>query len=51
MKSIGKADTHVRINFIKGINVSNREQRDRAHYLQAILSHMTNEGQDHTQKC
>ena len=51
IKSKGKTDTYARINFKKGVNdVSNRDQRDRAHFLHAILVHMANGGQDHTQK-
>ena len=51
MKSRGKIDTYARINFTKGVNdVSNKKQRDRAHFLHAILVHMANGGQDHTQK-
>ena len=35
----------------KGVNdVSKREQRDRANFSHAILVHMANGGQDHTQK-
>ena len=50
-KSKGKTDTYARINFKKGVNdVSNKKQRDRAHFLHAILVHMANGGQDHTQK-
>ena len=52
LKLKGKTDTYARINFKKGVNnILNQEQRDRAHLLQAILVHMANEGQDHTQKC
>ena len=51
MKSRGKIDTYARINFTKGVNdVSNKKQRDRARFLHAILVHMANGGQDHTQK-
>ena len=51
MKSKGKIDTYARINFKKGFNdVSNKKQRDRARFLHAILVHMANGGQDHTQK-
>ena len=51
MKSKGKIDTYARINFKKGFNdVSNKKQRDRARFLHAILVHMANRGQDHTQK-
>ena len=51
IKSKGKLDTYARINFKKGVNdVSNTKQRDRAHFLHAILVHMANGGQDHTQK-
>ena len=51
MKSRGKIDTYARINFTKGDNdVSNKKQRDRARCLDAILVHMANGGQDHTQK-
>ena len=42
---------YARINFTKGVNgVSNKKQRDRARFLHAILVHMANRGQDHTQK-
>ena len=51
MKSKEKIDTYARINFTKGVNdVSNKNQRDRACFLHAILVHMANGGQDHTQQ-
>ena len=51
MKSNGKIDTYARINFKKGVNdVWNTKQRDGERFLHAILVHMTNGGQDHTQK-
>ena len=51
MKSNGKIDTYARINFKKGVNdVWNTKQRDGERFLPAILVHMTNGGQDHTQK-
>ena len=51
MKSNGKIDTYARINFKKGVNdVWNTKQRDGERFLTAILVHMTNGGQDHTQK-
>ena len=51
MKSKGKIDMYVRINFTKGVNdVLNKKQRDRACFLHAILVHMATGGQDHTQK-
>ena len=50
IKSKGKTDMYAKIDFKKGVNdVSNRELRDRAYFLQAILVHMANGGQDHTQ--
>ena len=51
IKSKGKTDTYAKINFKKGVNdVSNRNQKDRANFLHAILIHMANEGHDDTQK-
>ena len=50
-KSKGKTDTYARINLKKGVNdASNRDQKDRAHFLHAILVHMADGGQDDTQK-
>ena len=51
MKSKGKIDMYAMINFKKGVNdISNKKQRERACFLHAILVHMANGGQDHTQK-
>ena len=51
IKSKGKTDTYAKINFKKGVSdVSNRNQKDRAHFLHTILIHMANEGHDDTQK-
>ena len=51
IKSKGKIDTYAKIKFKKGVNdVSKRKQRDRAHFLYAILVHMANGGQDQKQK-
>ena len=50
-KSKGKTDTYARINLKKGVNdASNRDQKDRAHFLHAILVDMADGGQDDTQK-
>ena len=49
IKSIGKTDRYAWINFIKGVNDVSTKNRDRAQLLHAILVHMTNGGQDHTQ--
>ena len=52
MKSIGKLDTYARINFKKvSAMYQTNKKRDRAHFFHAILVHMANGGQDHTQKC
>ena len=51
MKSIGKLDTYARINFKKvSAMYQTNKKRDRAHFFHAILVHMANGGQDHTQK-
>ena len=48
LKSKGKIDTYARINFKKAVNDVSKKRE--ARFLHAILVHMANEGQDHTQK-